>query len=114
MTSPQYDVLQTIYFLNSCTLSSCRYYQHSCDLEEEELSKKKMIVPSERWQDEQDAEQRRKDAMKLGDEERETILQVIIIYCDHHDHSDRCDHRNHHDHHGHPDHEDHEDPTYRL
>ena len=38
-----------------------------------------MVVPIERWQDEQDAEQRRKDAMKLGDEERETILQVIIM-----------------------------------
>ena len=32
-----------------------------------------------RWQEEQDAEQRRKDAMKLGDEERETILQVHIV-----------------------------------
>ena len=38
-----------------------------------------LIVPTLRWQDEQDAEQRRKDAMKLGDDERETILQVIII-----------------------------------
>ena len=32
-----------------------------------------------RWQEEQDAEQRRKDAMKLGDEERETILQVHVV-----------------------------------
>ena len=32
-----------------------------------------------RWQEEQDAEQRRKDAMKLGDEERETILQVMMM-----------------------------------
>ena len=54
-----------------------------------------MIVPSERWQDEQDAEQRRKDAMKLGDEERETILQVIIIHRDHHEHRDHRDHKDH-------------------
>ena len=42
-----------------------------------ELSK--IIVSINRWQEEQDAEQRRKDAMKLGDEERETILQVIMM-----------------------------------
>ena len=40
-----------------------------------------------RWQEEQEAEQRRKDAMKLGDEERETILQVIIMnYKNYNDH----------------------------
>ena len=51
-----------------------------------------MIVLIKRWQDEQDAEQRRKDAMKLGDDERETILQVIIIHRDHHEHRDHKDH----------------------
>ena len=38
----------------------------------------RLMINIERWQEEQDAEQRRKDAMKLGDEERETILQVMI------------------------------------
>ena len=39
----------------------------------------RLMINIERWQEEQDAEQRRKDAMKLGDEERETILQVMMI-----------------------------------
>ena len=37
-----------------------------------------MECPGRRWEEEQEAEVRRRDAMKLADDERETILQVSL------------------------------------